>query len=782
MKKGLITNTEKPRPVLAKVGALKLISISLKTFLALVFTFSINVVDVFSQASLPTSFSGPNWRTALPPGWTQSGMGTDYAANYDGVGGSAGKIDGTGDYLQIYVNNQIGNLTYWLAGNSFSGGTFTVQESTNGSTWTTIRSLTSLGSASSYTDTPLPTSRYIRFYYTNKVSGNVGIDGVTLTAASCTPPSDPTGTITPAANPACGSTMLSYNNASTNIYWQTSATGTSTANPTTNNLTVTSSGTYYVRANSGSCWSDGALASPHITINTPPTINIQPANQTQTEPATATFSIVANNATGYQWQLSTDNGSTWSNISGATSVSYTTGATTTAMTGYQYQCIVSGNSPCTSVTSNAATLTVSTSSGACGTENFENIPSSSSDNSGSYQSRTWIGTDGVTWTAEGARTDQTLNGKAICLGTSGTRYVQSPTYSNGIGQLTFKYVRGFTGSGARTIQVLVNNVQIGSDISVSPTSDVVQTYSQAINIAGDVVVEIASTGAGQVIIDDISWTCFNVTVPTLIASPDLLSGFHYIYGSGPSSVQSFSLSGVLLSGAPGNISLTAPANYEISLDNSSFLSELSIPYSSATLSATTVYVRLKAGLSIGAYNNEMINISGGGVVGGASVECKGYVSSSATQAIAPGDLAILAFNYDIGLGEDEISFVCFVPIPVGAIIDITDNAYEKCGINPNGWGISEGWIRFERKNTPLPEGEVVTVRVLNGTPSVVSPDPTNWTASKPQPSGQGIFDMNKEGEQIFFLSGIIPKSKSTIIQIKKYNFWRDFAPAKNTKI
>ena len=28
---------------------------------------------------------------------------------------------------------------------------------------------------------------------------------------------------------------------------------------------------------------------------------------------------------------------------------------------------------------------------------------------------------------------------------------------------------------------------------------------------------------------------------------------------------------------------------------------------------------------------------------------------------------------------------------------------------------------------------------------------------------------------------IIPKSKSTIIQIKKYNFWRDFTPAKNTK-
>ena len=71
----------------------------------------------------------------------------------------------------------------------------------------------------------------------------------------------------------------------------------------------------------------------------------------------------------------------------------------------------------------------------------------------------------------------------------------------------------------------------------------------------------------------------------------------------------------------------------------------------------------------------MINISGGG--SSTSVECNGYVSDSNTSNWT-WRFAILAFNVDIdGSGTDEISFVCFVPISVGAIIDITDNAYRN---------------------------------------------------------------------------------------------------------
>jgi len=240
--------------------------------------------------------------------------------------------------------------------------------------------------------------------------------------------------------------------------------------------------------------------------------------------------------------------------------------------------------------------------------------------------------------------------------------------------------------------------------------------------------------------------------PTLSVNNSTLTGMNYVLGSGPSVQKTFNLSGSNLTGAPGNISITAPTNYEISTDNVNYHTSLSIPYASATLVSTQISVRLKAGLPSGNYNGEIITNSGGGA-SNVPVTCNGMVTlvpvSSTLQA---GDLAILAFNTDVGSsGMDEISFVAFHDIVSGSYIDVTDNSYQKCG-TPDGWGISEGWIRLQRTNSDLLAGTIVTVRVSGGTPSIFSPDPTNWVVSKPQPSGQGSFDMNNGGEQIFFMT------------------------------
>ncbi|PYU57082.1 MAG: pyrrolo-quinoline quinone [Acidobacteria bacterium] len=85
-----------------------------------------------------------------------------------------------------------------------------------------------------------------------------------------------------------------------------------------------------------------------------PYINIQPANQTVSVGQTATFSVGAAGTPPltYQWQK---NGV---DIPGATSSSYTTPATTSADTGTIFRVVVSNTAG--SVTSNSATLTVST--------------------------------------------------------------------------------------------------------------------------------------------------------------------------------------------------------------------------------------------------------------------------------------------------------------------------------------------------------------------------------------------------------------------------------------
>lgn len=89
----------------------------------------------------------------------------------------------------------------------------------------------------------------------------------------------------------------------------------------------------------------------------PPSITTQPQSATVTEDESASFSLAANGSgLSYQWQQSSDGGQSWTAISGATSVSYKTGATTLQMNGTQYRCVITN--AVGSVTSAAATLTV----------------------------------------------------------------------------------------------------------------------------------------------------------------------------------------------------------------------------------------------------------------------------------------------------------------------------------------------------------------------------------------------------------------------------------------
>ena len=89
-----------------------------------------------------------------------------------------------------------------------------------------------------------------------------------------------------------------------------------------------------------------------------PAITNHPQDVEVKEDETATFTVEATGSDlSYQWQQSTDKGSSWTNIARATSDTYTTGKTTMDMSGYQYRCVVKSASG-VSVISSAATLTV----------------------------------------------------------------------------------------------------------------------------------------------------------------------------------------------------------------------------------------------------------------------------------------------------------------------------------------------------------------------------------------------------------------------------------------
>lgn len=96
-----------------------------------------------------------------------------------------------------------------------------------------------------------------------------------------------------------------------------------------------------------SSWVNG-----NITINQLPLIITQPVNITIYSGGISTFSVSATGTgLGYQWQVSSDNGSSWSNLangspySGVTTITLTISPATTPMNGYLYRCYITGACP-----------------------------------------------------------------------------------------------------------------------------------------------------------------------------------------------------------------------------------------------------------------------------------------------------------------------------------------------------------------------------------------------------------------------------------------------------
>ena len=133
--------------------------------------------------------------------------------------------------------------------------------------------------------------------------------------------------------------------------------------------------------------------------------------------------------------------------------------------------------------------------------------------------------------------------------------------------------------------------------------------------------------------------------PTVTVSPTSLSGFSYVYGEGPSTQEkSISVSGSNLS--TNNLVVTASSNYEVCKTiNGDYSTSVEFEPTTGVVSASTVYVRLKAGLSAGSYNSadDKLTISSSGATS-QTVALSGTVIPKYT-------LTILATNGHIEDGD-----------------------------------------------------------------------------------------------------------------------------------
>ncbi|MCW3086336.1 MAG: Protein of unknown function precursor [Bacteroidetes bacterium] len=255
-------------------------------------------------------------------------------------------------------------------------------------------------------------------------------------------------------------------------------------------------------------------------------------------------------------------------------------------------------------------------------------------------------TDGSTWTAATAG-----DVAAATIGTGANAYSFSP-------QATFS-VSTFNITGLSSAN--------GSDIYLRWNLNTTGSNSQGIGI------------------DNVSVTASFGTLPSITVTPTTLTGFNYLVGNGPSSSQSYNISGTNLTGAPSNLLVTGSTDYEVSADNITFGATANIPYAAATLAATPVYVRLKAGLAAGSYNSESVITSGGGAVSSPTVTCSGTVSNPGIT-VTPATLT--GFTYVVSSGPSTNQTFTVAGSVTAAITLTPPTDYEISLASGSGFGSS----------------------------------------------------------------------------------------------
>ncbi len=299
-------------------------------------------------------------------------------------------------------------------------------------------------------------------------------------------------------------------------------------------------------------------------------------------------------------------------------------------------------------------LAFSTLGTAQGTESFENITGTGS--TSSYDIQTWTGDNGEEWSATDARRDQTLTDKAVLVRTgvlTGALTAQQATA--GIGELTFDYKIPFSDATKDiTVEIAAGTATYTYNIGTLQQNTVYNSINIPLNVqnATSLTLTVSSTPSGaRLIIDNLVWTAYQApAAPAFMVSSTTISELDYNEGEGPSTSASLTLSGEDMDGT--DVTLTASEYFELSSDNISFSETLSLAAYNGE--ETTVYVRLKAALTVDTYAGT-VTIAGAGAEN-LTVNLNGEVTAAAS------------------VKQDNIEGLAIYPNPARDIITVASNS------------------------------------------------------------------------------------------------------------
>jgi hypothetical protein len=145
-----------------------------------------------------------------------------------------------------------------------------------------------------------------------------------------------------------------------------------------------------------------------------------------------------------------------------------------------------------------------------GMEDFTNYPETAN----AYHDGTFAGLDGSTWTYKQCRGDSAINAPTPTLGKDRTpaAEITSGLLANGIGTLSFDYKQVFSTNVG--LNVMVNGVLLTTVTSTGEQGITKNSGSITVNVSGAVTLSfIQPAGAGQVAIDNVTWTAFGGGTP-----------------------------------------------------------------------------------------------------------------------------------------------------------------------------------------------------------------------------------------------------------------------------
>jgi DNA/RNA endonuclease G (NUC1) len=411
--------------------------------------------------------------------------------------------------------------------------------------------------------------------------------------------------------------------------------------PTT--ATALQSFTYQIQANNGPT-SYGASGLPEgLSINTSTGV----ISGTPTTPGSYTVGLTASNATGDGTATLTINVQANPNAPVITSNLIATGQIETA---FSYQ-IVASNSPTSYTAANLpAGLSINTSTGL-----ISGTPTAGGSINATITAVNSFGSDSETLQINIRVPTLTLAPATLNAFTANAGFTSAPqSYTLTGSELT----DGITVRAPQYFEISTDGVSFVGETTLSPAAN--GTLSQAI------IVRVANTAPPGLTTGAVSHTGsgatpkyleVNATVstsePTLTLSANSLAAFSTVAGTA-STIQTYEVSGASLTGM---VTITPPAGFEIGASEGNFGDAIQLTPVNGALTATAIYVRLRAEAAAGSYGGNITHTGGGAAT--KNVVVSGTVTTPVGPSITAtsGGSAYVNTSYRYAITTDGLQAV-----------------------------------------------------------------------------------------------------------------------------